>query len=231
MRHPTSHRRSQAYFLGKDVASIPQILLAPAVFLLVFYTLLLPRAAFVQYYVVLLGVYFCSSAIGYLVSVLVPGPNAQLLGVVCVFSFTIFAGTQVRAGRACLLDAPMTPVRVRATAFAARVAEQGHRVAAHHAVAQLLPLRARGALHRRGRALGQHRLPDPGPVARRLHEPGTSRGQPRSLRPLTRAHWLQQFGYYLDRYAINILIIFGHGLVFRTLAFATMWLKDRDKKR
>lgn len=86
----------QAYFLGKDLAALPQLALGPAAFLVVFYNLLLPRAPFWEYYVVLLGVYFCSSAIGYLVSVVVHGPIAQLLGVVAVFSFTMFAGSQVR---------------------------------------------------------------------------------------------------------------------------------------
>ena len=81
-----------AYFLGKDAAMLPQMLIGPLVFGLSFFALTTPRAPFILYYIVFLGLYFASSAYGYIVSSLVPPNLAQLAGVVAIFTTAMVSG-------------------------------------------------------------------------------------------------------------------------------------------
>jgi len=83
-----------AYFLGKDISMLPQLLLGPLVFTTAYEALTTPRASFGEYYIVFLGVYWCASAFGYLTAVLAPPSLAQLLGVTAIFSNAMFAGGQ-----------------------------------------------------------------------------------------------------------------------------------------
>lgn len=81
-----------AYFIGKDLAMVPQTLLAPAFFTLMYSAMCFPRDSFGDVYVILLGAYWCGSAYGYVVGVLAPPSLAQLLGVVVVFVSAVFSG-------------------------------------------------------------------------------------------------------------------------------------------
>eukprot|EP00004_Rigifila_ramosa_P017043 TRINITY_DN4105_c0_g1_i1.p1 TRINITY_DN4105_c0_g1~~TRINITY_DN4105_c0_g1_i1.p1 ORF type:complete len:1713 (+),score=349.96 TRINITY_DN4105_c0_g1_i1:412-5139(+) len=88
----TQPRHTLAYFLGKDLSMLPQYLIGPNIFLLVYHTMTAPRAPYPTYWVVIFGVYYTASAFGYLVSILVPASMSQLVGVVTVFSNSMFAG-------------------------------------------------------------------------------------------------------------------------------------------
>ena len=81
-----------AYFLGKDVASLPQVVASALTFTIAYGALATPRASFFAYFVAFLGVNFCASALGHLTAVLAPPALAQLVGVVGVFANAQFAG-------------------------------------------------------------------------------------------------------------------------------------------
>lgn len=83
-----------SYFVGKDLAQLPQSMLGPFIFTLTYDILAAPRASFWKYYLVFFVVYQCAAAFGYLISVLVPGSAAQLAGVTTIFGFATFAGAQ-----------------------------------------------------------------------------------------------------------------------------------------
>jgi ABC-type branched-subunit amino acid transport system ATPase component len=81
-----------AYFVGKDLAMLPQMAVGPLLFGLSFFALTTPRAPFGAYYGTFLALYWVASAYGYLVSALVPPALAQLAGVVAVFTTAMFSG-------------------------------------------------------------------------------------------------------------------------------------------
>lgn len=81
-----------AYFTGKDLSMIPQLLIGPFVFCTAYQALTAPRATFGEYYAVFFACYWCASAFAYLVTVLSPAALAQLLGVVVIFSNAQFGG-------------------------------------------------------------------------------------------------------------------------------------------
>jgi hypothetical protein len=121
-------RHAVAYFFAKDVSFLPQMLVAPLVYCVVFLAITSPRyddswccfiaaaasaaparylparqlpslqrsrgcrGSFSAYYTVLLGVYYTASGFAYLVSLVVPAGLAQLVGVVTIFSNSMFAG-------------------------------------------------------------------------------------------------------------------------------------------
>lgn len=87
---PSYH--SAAYFLGKDLSMVLQLLVGPLVFTVSYEALATPRMSFTNYWLVFAGVYWCSSALGYLVSVVAPASLAQLCGVIAVFSNAQFSG-------------------------------------------------------------------------------------------------------------------------------------------
>ena len=59
-----------AYFWAKDVAYLPQQFIGPAVFLLAYHAIAAPRSSFASMYLPLAAVYYTSSAISYITSVL-----------------------------------------------------------------------------------------------------------------------------------------------------------------
>lgn len=100
---------------------LPEILLAPLVYLIVYLSVTSPRGSFATYYwvlthththtrivlrltcvvmaclsrgrcQVLLGLYYTSTGYGYLVSIVAPPSLAQLVGVVAIFGNAMFAG-------------------------------------------------------------------------------------------------------------------------------------------
>lgn len=85
-------RHTFGYFLGKDLSMIPEMVLAPFFFNLIYNTLNTPRAAFSTYYWIMLGMYFTSVGYAHLVAVVAPSALAQLLGVVAVFGNAMVAG-------------------------------------------------------------------------------------------------------------------------------------------
>ena len=87
-------RHTLAYFIGKDLAHFPQVLLGPFVFTVAYILLATPRASFWRYFAVFAGTYWCSSSVGFLVGVVTPPAAAQLVGVTAVFALSLFAGAQ-----------------------------------------------------------------------------------------------------------------------------------------
>jgi ABC-type multidrug transport system ATPase subunit len=83
---------SLAFFLGKNLAGIPMIIIPPLFLLSIFYFLTTPGAGFFQMYAVLLVVQFTCVAVGYLISLLMAPANALLAGVVFVIVSTMFSG-------------------------------------------------------------------------------------------------------------------------------------------
>ena len=83
---------SVAYFLGKDLAVMPQILLGPLLYGIIFTAMSANLGDFGCLYLVLLGVSFSSYSIGYIVSIATPPSLSQLVGVVVVFCMSAFDG-------------------------------------------------------------------------------------------------------------------------------------------
>ncbi|KAL0476500.1 hypothetical protein AKO1_010739 [Acrasis kona] len=92
IRESESGLKVFSYFWAKDIATLPSVLIAPLVFLSVFYTLIKPRASFWEYYYAFLLVYWACYGLGYCVSIVWKPHLAQLAAVVHVFLFNIFSG-------------------------------------------------------------------------------------------------------------------------------------------
>jgi hypothetical protein len=71
-----------AYFVGKNVASLPDLFLLPFIFLSMFYSFSNPRGAFVDYLVLLLAAQWALSGVGHVISVVLDPAKAQLAAVV-----------------------------------------------------------------------------------------------------------------------------------------------------
>lgn len=84
--------QSIAYFLGKDISMVPQLVAGPALFCAAYEALTTPRASFAHYYLVFLAVYFAASGVAHVTAVLAPASLGQLMGVSVVFSFAMFSG-------------------------------------------------------------------------------------------------------------------------------------------
>ena len=83
---------SITYFIGKDLAVVPQMLLGPFLYCSIFIAMSASLGDFMGLYMVLLGITFVSYGIGYLVSIVAPVSLAQLVGVVVVFCMSAFDG-------------------------------------------------------------------------------------------------------------------------------------------
>lgn len=91
-RESSSGTSAEAYYLGKSLAHIPIIGLAPFLFLLMFYSLGTVAAPFYLHYWLLFLVYFGASGIAYAVSVIAPASAAQLVGVLVILVNMTFSG-------------------------------------------------------------------------------------------------------------------------------------------
>jgi hypothetical protein len=81
-----------AFFLGKDLAALPMILIPPLFLISIFYFLTAPASNFFAMFAVLLAVQFVCVAVGYTISLLLAPSNALLAGVVFVVVSTLFSG-------------------------------------------------------------------------------------------------------------------------------------------
>lgn len=91
-RESTSGMQSLPYYLAKNVAQLPNIILAPCVYMALFYTLASPRGAFWEYYFVMFHMFFAAYGFGYLLSVVFDENVAKLAAVVGVLLFQMSAG-------------------------------------------------------------------------------------------------------------------------------------------
>ena len=92
-RENASGASSLAYFLGKDFAQMPVLLLLPLFFTGIIYTLLTPRANFFDLYLGFFLTCYCSFSIGYFVSIIVRPSIAQVASVVAILICMVFSGT------------------------------------------------------------------------------------------------------------------------------------------
>ena len=76
-----------SYFLGKNFASIPSLMLSPLVYLSVFYLLTGSTAKFIELYWVFLSIQFACVGIGYFISVVFKPSNSLITAVVVVRYF------------------------------------------------------------------------------------------------------------------------------------------------
>jgi hypothetical protein len=83
---------SLAFFIAKNVAALPMIILPPLFLLSIFYFLTAPAASFWMMFVMLLGVQFACTAAGYVISLLVAPHTALLAGVVYTVVCTLISG-------------------------------------------------------------------------------------------------------------------------------------------
>lgn len=83
---------SMAYFVGKDLAVLPQQILGPLLYGIIFVAMSANLGDFGNLYLVLFGVTYVSYSIGYLVSICVPASLSQLVGVVVIFCMSAFDG-------------------------------------------------------------------------------------------------------------------------------------------
>ena len=81
-----------AYFLGKQISSIPDILLLPFIFLSMFYSAANPRGDFYLYYATLLSSQFALSGLGNFISVVMDPTQAQITAVVAVLILNSIGG-------------------------------------------------------------------------------------------------------------------------------------------
>lgn len=91
-RETTTGTSTEAYFLGKNLAHLPTILLAPLMFLAMYYQLAHPLAPFWQYYFLFVLVYATASGLAYLISIVFMSSIAQLVGVLSVLVCMMFSG-------------------------------------------------------------------------------------------------------------------------------------------
>jgi len=96
-----------AYFLGKDIAQLPSMLLSPLLFLTLFYSIVAPRSPFLSLYIVLLLIQFTAVSLGYLVSIVVHPGVAQLSGVVAVLVCMMFSGARPTLGELKAMPFPL----------------------------------------------------------------------------------------------------------------------------
>jgi ABC-type multidrug transport system ATPase subunit len=82
-----------AFFIAKNLASIPMLLLPPLFLWSIFYFLTAPSASFWTVYMVLIAVQFCCTAAGYVISLLAAQHTALLAGVVYTVICTLFSGS------------------------------------------------------------------------------------------------------------------------------------------
>ncbi|KAL9646021.1 hypothetical protein ABK040_012080 [Willaertia magna] len=83
-----------AYFLSKNIVQLPQICIAPLIYLSVFYMINTLRANFFEIYYVLILLHFVNYGVGYFLSILIPGPLSQLASVVFVLVQSLLAGSR-----------------------------------------------------------------------------------------------------------------------------------------
>lgn len=91
-REATTGTSTEAYFLGRSVAHLPTIFLAPLLFCLMFTQLASPLASFWSYYALFVLVYATSAGMGYMISIILSDATANLVGVLAVLVAMMFSG-------------------------------------------------------------------------------------------------------------------------------------------
>ncbi len=87
---------TEAYYLGKSLAHMPIVLLAPLAFTVPFYTLARLHAPFIEIYLIFALIYATASGLAYFISILLKESISQLVGVLSVLVMMFFSGGQPR---------------------------------------------------------------------------------------------------------------------------------------
>lgn len=122
-RESSAGSNTFSYFVGKDLAQYPSLILLPLLFAGVFATFWSPRGSFVMLWILFMLVWWVASGIGYVISVLLP-PNLATMGaVVVIFGFSMFAGIKPTLSEMSKMWIPMpwlpwiSPFRYSSEAF------------------------------------------------------------------------------------------------------------------
>jgi len=91
-REVSSGACTEAYYLGKSLAHMPIILVAPMLFIVIFYSLSIMKAPVIDHYFLLFLVYFNSAGIAYGISVVIQPSSSQLVGILIILSNMTFSG-------------------------------------------------------------------------------------------------------------------------------------------
>jgi len=91
-RERVSGTSTLAYFIGKNLAEIPSILIQPIFYLFVFYLVSTPFAPTYQFYFTFTGIQFSAMGLGYIASTIVNAKQSLIVGVVLVFTSVIISG-------------------------------------------------------------------------------------------------------------------------------------------
>ncbi|BDA44911.1 probable broad substrate specificity ATP-binding cassette transporter at N-terminal half [Coccomyxa sp. Obi] len=96
-RESASGLRTGAFFFGHQVMHLIDIVVQPAIFMSVYYTLTLPEIKFINYYIISLGVTWYTSGLGYVMSVMLEQQNSMVASVaVCLVLGGFFNGIEPR---------------------------------------------------------------------------------------------------------------------------------------
>ncbi|KMT17658.1 hypothetical protein BVRB_2g036040 isoform B [Beta vulgaris subsp. vulgaris] len=96
LRESASGISSLAHFLAKDTVDHFNTLIKPVVFLSMFYFFTNPRSTFLDHYIVLIGLVYCVTGMGYAFAIFLnPGP-AQLFSVLLPVCMTLIASQSLR---------------------------------------------------------------------------------------------------------------------------------------
>ncbi|KAK9908170.1 hypothetical protein WJX75_003729 [Coccomyxa subellipsoidea] len=96
-RESASGLRTTAFFFGHQVMHLIDIVVQPAIFMSVYYTLTLPEIKFINYYIISLGVVWYTSGLGYVMSVMLEQQNSMVASVaVCLVLGGFFNGIEPR---------------------------------------------------------------------------------------------------------------------------------------
>ncbi|PRP79390.1 abc transporter family protein [Planoprotostelium fungivorum] len=105
-RESLAQLSTECYYVGKSLAHLPTVIIAPLCFTLCFYGFIRPmEASFWYYFGLYFAIYFVCSGIAYLVSIVVPNNLAHIVGVLIVLIFMMFSGASPSLGQ--LRDNPL----------------------------------------------------------------------------------------------------------------------------
>jgi ABC-type multidrug transport system ATPase subunit len=93
-RESTWGQNSFVYYFAKELVSIPNLLLAPFLFVSIFQTITAPPIDFITLWMILFGIYFSASGTGHLISVICPESRTLIVSVVYVALMSSLSGVQ-----------------------------------------------------------------------------------------------------------------------------------------
>jgi len=94
MRESTWGQNTFAYFLAKEIVSIPNLLIAPLLFICIYQLMTAPPLAAVNFWVLMFGIYFSASGAGHFISVCLDPSKSLIVSVVFIALMSAVSGVQ-----------------------------------------------------------------------------------------------------------------------------------------